>query len=220
MKQFNSKLAASVLVGLGAVYLVLSLATGRSARADVPPDLAPRPADTMLDVWKAATLMVAEPRTAVLDVRPADAFARYHLPRAVSVPGAKPQDVTNVLRSAPAVVVYAGKDDVAQKLVSEVKTEAPTARVYYLADGARAWYLAFQLPVPLFAENAPPSSYVEAIQAVSGWFGGSSSAPQPKVMEALQTLAKVDYQPTLLKSGKKPAAASGGAKKKIGGGCG
>lgn len=219
MNRPSPRTAAAVLLGAAGLYMVLQLATGRSARAEVPPDLTARPADLALDVWKTAAFLVEEPRTAVIDVRPADAYARYHLPHAVSVPGATAADVTRLFAAAPAAVVYAGKDEVAVKLVGEVRAAAPQARVHYLPDGARAWYLAFALPVPLFAESGPPDGYAEALAAVNGWFGGSPDASAKLATEALETLARVNYQPTLLKSGKK-AAAAGGAKKKIGGGCG
>lgn len=215
----SSRTGAALLLATAGLYMVLQLATGRSARAEVPPDLSARPADLALDVWKTAALLVQEPRTAVVDVRPADAHARYHLPRAVSLPGAGVADVLRLLEKAPAAVVYAGKDEVAQKLVAEVRAASPGARVHYLPDGARAWYLAFALPVPLFAEAGPPDGYLQAVAAVSGWFAGATDASQSRALEALQTLAKVNYEPTLLKSGKK-AVAAGGARKKIGGGCG
>lgn len=219
MKRFDPRLGAALLLGTAGLYLVLQLATGRSARAEVPPDLTARPADLALDVWKTATLLVEEPKAAVVDVRPADAYARYHLPGALSLPGAGADEVAKLLATAPAAVVYAGKDEVAQKLVADVRAAAPQARVHYLPDGARAWYLAFELPVPLFAESGPPDGYQPSLAAVHGWFGRAADASRSRALEGLQTLARANYQPTLLRSGKK-AAATGGAKKKIGGGCG
>ncbi len=216
MTRFNSKIGAGLLVGVAALYAVLSIATGRSARAEVPPDLSARPADMALDVWKTAALLV-EQGAFIADVRPADAHARYHLPGAASLPGASAADVRAAAAGRP-VLVYAGKDDVAQKLVGELRSESAT-RAFYLADGARAWYLAFQLPVPLFAESAAPDGYPEALRTVAAWFERPDPAARGRTAEALRTLAKVNYEPTLLKSGKK-AAAAGGAKKKIGGGCG
>lgn len=220
MNRFSSRSGAALLLGVAGLYLVLQVATGRSARAEVPPDLTAKPSDLALDVWKTATLLVDEPRAAVVDLRPADAYARFHLPRAVSMPGSGAEGLRALLASAPVVVVYAGKDEVARKAVAEVRAASPEARLHYLPDGARAWYLAFDLPVPLFAEAGPPDGYPEAISAVNGWFGGASDASRTRALEALQTLAKANYQPTLLGTGKKAAAAGGGAKKKIGGGCG
>lgn len=219
MTRFDSKLGAAALVGLATLYLVISLATGRSARAEVPPDLSPRAADLALDVWKTATLLVQEPRSAVLDVRPADAFARYHLPGAVNVPGASAEQVRDVLRSAPAVVIVSGKDEVAQKLVTGVRAADSSARAHYLTDGARAWYLAFQLPVPLFSEATPPPGYLESLATVTSWFQSREPAGRESAIAALQTLTKAAYQPTLLQSARKPAA-TGGGRKKLAGGCG
>ena len=219
MTRFSSRLGAVALVALGALYLVVSLVTGHSARAEVPPDLTARPGESALDVWKTASLLVEEPRTVVLDLRPEDAYRRYHLPHAVNLPGARADEVVQRLRSAPALVLYAGKDELAQKLVGEARAALPGARAYYLPDGARAWYLAFQLPVPLFAEGAPPAGYTEAMELVERWFGEAGTMSGAPVVTALQTLAKANYQPTLLRSGKK-AAASGGGARKIGGGCG
>jgi rhodanese-related sulfurtransferase len=218
VSRFNAKLGAGALVGLATVYLILSVALGRSARAEVPPDLTALAADAGLDVWKAAAFVVQSDDVAVVDVRPADAFARYHLPLATNVPGATSEQIEELASRHPAVLVYAGKNEVAQRLVADARALVPTARIHYLVDGARAWYLALSLPVPLFAELSPPDGYAEALAATTAWFQAPTAAQRPAVTEALQTLAKVSYQPTLLKAGKK--AASAGAKKKIGGGCG
>lgn len=220
MKRFDSRIGAGVLLGLAAVYLVASVATGRSARAEVPPDLSPPPSAAPLDVWKAASLLVEEPGTAVVDLRPVDAFARYHLPGAVSLPGAGPDELRAATRGAPAVLVYAGKDEVAQKLVAAARASDPAARVHSLADGARAWYLAFELPVPLFSDAAPPAGYADALATVRRSFERRDLANRASAMSALQALAKVSYQPNLLQGAKRSVATGGGAKKKLAGGCG
>jgi len=219
MKDFNSKAWAPVLLALGAVYMVLSLALGRSARAEVPIDLSPPPSDAALDVFKTAALIINEPRTAVVDLRPEEAFARYHVPGAVNLPGADAPQLSKLFTSVPAAVVYAGKDEVAQRIVAEARKTESVAKVYFLADGARAWYLAFDLPVPLFAEAAPPASYGLALRAVQSYFAGASAVAREKALDSLQTLVRLNYQPTLLKAGKR-AAAGGGGQKKISGGCG
>jgi len=215
MKCFDPRLGAGVLVAGAALCAAVSLATGHSARAEVPPDLSARPADAALEVWKAAALMVNEDAF-VADLRSADAHARYHLPGARSMPGANASDV-RAAAGARSVLVYAGKDEVAQKVTAELRKGS--ARVWYLADGARAWYLSLQLPVPLFSESGPPDGYPEALRTVTAWFEKPDAAARSRVEGALQELARANYQPTLLKAGKKAAAASG-AKKKISGGCG
>ncbi len=218
MSRFNPKIAGGALVSLAAVYMVASLATGRSARAEVPPDLSAAASDAGLDVWKGAAFLAVNDGAVAVDVRPAEAYARYHLPGAVSLPGGSAEQLEAIAARHPALLVYAGKDEVAQKVVAEARTALPGARVHYLIDGARAWYLAFQLPVPLFAEAGPPDGYTEALAAARGWFETPVFRTRTVAMEALQTLAKQNYQPSLLKSGKK--AVAGPAKKKIGGGCG
>jgi rhodanese-related sulfurtransferase len=219
VRRLDSRHGAAALVGLAALYLVVSLATGRSARAEAPLDLAPRAADAALDVWRAAAMLVEEPRTVVVDLRPAEAYARYHLPGALSLPGARAAQVREASRGAPATLVYAGKDEVARELLAAVRADDPAARVHYLADGARAWYLAFELPVPLFSDAAPPAGYGEAIAALRGWFERRDPAARDRTMAALQTLARASYQPNLLQGARRPAA-SGGGKKKLAGGCG
>jgi rhodanese-related sulfurtransferase len=217
MERFNAKLGAGILAGLAGIYLVAVAVTGRSARADVPPDLSAKPADLALDVWKAAALIV-DRGAAVVDLRPADAFARYHLPGARSMPGAAPAEIAALARQAP-VLLYAGKDEVARKIAADARALGPAHPVHLLADGARAWYLALSLPVPLFAESAPPAGYGEAVAAVNGYLARPDPAARGRTSEALQALAKANFQPTLLGSGRK-AAPAGGARKKIAGGCG
>lgn len=218
MKMTPTK-AAGVLVGAAALYLVGAAAMGHTARAEVPPDLAAKPTEPALDVWKAAAALVeAEGRALVLDVRPPDAFTRYHLPGAESLPGASAADVAARAKGRPLTLVYAGKDEVAQKLVADVRRAAPDARIHVLAGGARAWYLALALPVPLFSEQAPPDGYLEALAIARSALERPGATPRGEAVEALQTLARVSYQPDLLRAGK--AKAGGGAKKKIAGGCG
>jgi rhodanese-related sulfurtransferase len=211
--------AAAALAATAVLYLVGVAATGRSARADVPPDLAAKPSEPALDVWKgAAALVEADGRGLVVDVRPADAYARYHLPGAESMPGASADEVVARAKGRPVTLVYAGKDEVAQKLVADVRRAAGDVRIHVLAGGARAWYLAFALPVPLFSEQPPPDGYVEALAKARAALERPGATPRGEAVEALQTLARVSYQPELLRAGKaKPA---GGAKKKIAGGCG
>ncbi|BDG06036.1 rhodanese-like domain-containing protein [Anaeromyxobacter oryzae] len=216
---FDPKKGAALLLGAAALYLVGAVATGHSARAEVPPDVTPRAADAALDVWKAAAgLVEADGKALVLDVRPADAYARYHLPGAESAPGASAADVAARAAGRPFVLVYAGKDEVAQKLVTEARKQSSGARIHYLVDGARAWYLALALPVPLFAEAGPPDGYAEALAQLQSWLAYPDPSARGATLQSIQALAKAGYQPSLLKAGGGPKA--GGAKKKISGGCG
>lgn len=216
----TSRKAAAALVGAAALYAVAALATGRSARAELPPDLSAKPQELALDVWKtAAAIVSAGGRAAVVDLRPADAFGRYHLPAARSLPGASGSELARVAAGAPVVLVYAGKDEVARKAVAEAREVAPGASVFYLPEGARAWYLAFELPVPLFSDQSAPDGYGEALVRARSWLAAPGPQGQEEALAAVQALAKASFQPNLLQAGGKKAAA-GGAKKKISGGCG
>lgn len=216
----TTRKAALALIGAAGLYMVAALATGRSARAEVPVDLSPPPADLGLDVWRAvAALVEADGQALVLDVRPVDAYWRYHLPGAESAPGASAADIAERAGGRPLVLVYAGKDEVARELVQAARKAAPRARIHYLVDGARGFYLALALPVPLFAEAEPPAGYATAAERVQAWLARPDAARRASTQEAVQTLARLAYQPTLLQTRAKPAAGAGG-KKKISGGCG
>jgi hypothetical protein len=134
------------------------------------------------------------------------------------MPGGGPAEIAGLAREGP-VLLYAGKDEVASRAAAEARPLAPEGRIHLLADGARAWYLALTLPVPLFAESPPPDGYGEALAEVNGYLARPEPAARARASGALQVLARAAYQPTLLGSGRKKAAA-GGARKKIGGGCG
>jgi rhodanese-related sulfurtransferase len=217
MTRLNTKIGAAVLAVLGLGYMIGSLVTHRSARAEPPPDLTAGLGDAALDVWKATALLLDG--AALVDVRSAEDYARWHAPGAQGVPGATPGAIREVLGKHPAVIIMATKDDAAQKLVGAVRAENQNARVHYLADGPRAWYLAFELPVPLFAEASAPRGYDEALTLMKAWLARPDAARRGLALAALQTLAKAGYQPSLLKTGGK-AKSPGGARKKISGGCG
>ena len=217
MTRLNTKIGAAALAVLGLGYMIGSLVTHRSARAEPPPDLTAAAGETGVDVWKAATLVLDG--AALVDRRSKEDFARWHPPGAQSVPGADAAAIREQLRQRPAVVIVAARDDVAQKLVAEVRAQNVAARVHYLVEGPRAWYVALELPVPLFAEAPAPRGYDEALATVKAWLAKPEAGSRPQALAAVQTLAKAAYQPSLLKTGGNPKAA-GGARKKISGGCG
>lgn len=217
MKRFDSRWGAAALVGVAVLYMILSFALGRPARAERPPEL--RADEAGLDVWKAAALLVREQgKVAVIDVRPKDRFELYHLPSAVNLPGASASEVRQAAAGKGFVLIVADADKDATALAAELAAATPQPKAHFLKDGVRNWYLAFDLPVPLFTDKAPPHGYAEAMAVARPCLSGAC-ADTAKAIEAIGTLSKSAFEPTLLQ-GRKPAAAAGGAKKKISGGCG
>ena len=215
MTSFNTKIGLIVLLTLGAVYMVAALASGHSAVSHVPPDLRSEARDQGLDVWKAAHLMLSdETRVAVLDIRSKERFEEYHLPGARSMPGAGPAQIAQAGGGVDRVLLVAAADEGAQKVIARLGSG-----YHYLEGGARAWYLAMELPVPLFSDTPPPNGYREALAAVKeGLLGGGKARPGGELERDLATLARLDYAPTLLGKAKK-ARAGGKKRKKLEGGC-
>ncbi len=216
MTRFNNKYGAIALVGLAALYMIVSLATGRSAASEAPPNLAP--AEAAVDVWQATVLMAQRgDAVAVVDVRPKEQFDLYHVPRSVSKPGASAGAVADAVRGKTAVLIVADTDANASKLAGEVATGDKAVAVHFLKEGVRAWYLAYVVPVPLFNEKPPPYGWTEAM-ATARAFVNDGAGSADEVVKAVGKLSTSGYAPTQLQGQKKPAA--GGAKKKIAGGCG
>jgi rhodanese-related sulfurtransferase len=213
--KLDARHAAAALVAAAALHAAVALATGHSARAEALPDLAPAAADLAIDPLKAAALVLRD-GALVVDVGPADAFARWHVPGALSLPDASPGELAARVAGRP-LVVYAPKDDLARAKVAAIRAAAPQARAWALAEGARGWYVAFELPTPLFADAPPPEGWAAAREAVRAALD-APRAPADGAVAALGTLARLGYRPALLEARRKPAA--GGAKKKLAGGCG
>lgn len=218
MRALDSRTGAGVAVALGAVYLAASLATGHTARSEAPLDLRPAAGETGLDALKAVAAVAAEPATVFVDVRPAEDFARYHVPGSRSDPGATAGRVAELAASHPAVVVVAARDDGAEALVAEARRLAPGKAIHFLKDGARGFYLAFELPVPLFSDAPAPHGYDDALATVRGFLAEPKAETAPAAAEAVASLTRLGYQPTALRG--RPAAKAGGVRKKIAGGCG
>jgi rhodanese-related sulfurtransferase len=217
MTRFNARIGAGVLLGLGVLYLVLALAMGHSARAEVPPSFAAD--DARLDVWAAIHRLVQPDGGAVMvDVRPANEQALYRIPGAVSLPGASARTVRKNTTGKRTVLVVASDDQQAAKLTSEVAAAGTVQSVYFLGGGARSWYLALELPAPLFSTKPPPHGYASALQVVRRWLAAPDQVGAKQVDDALAKLAALDFQPDQLAGKTKPKAA--GKKKKITGGCG
>ena len=216
MRPRGSAIGAGILIGLAAVYAVASVATGREARAERPLEI--RADEAGLDAWKAALLLVREPgRVAIVDVRSAERFGQYHLPGSVTMPGASAQELTAIAAGKAGMLIVAEADKDASVLTAAVASAVKPTPVHFLKDGVRAWYLAFELPVPLFSDKPAPHGYESSIQTVRACLSGACPKPDDAT-EAIGLLSRSPYEPSMLQ-GRKPAP-SGGAKKKISGGCG
>jgi len=205
----------AALLGLGFAYMVIALISGHEARAEPPLDLAARGADAGLELRKAAALVVEG--ATVVDLRDEPAFARAHVPGARPMPGADADALRPLLAAGPLLLV-ADQDADALRLSGALRGADAEAPAYFLKGGMRAWYLALELPVPLFSAKVPPYGYEPALQALQAFLAEPGDARRDAARQALQTLARLDYQPELLGQAKKPKAA--GPRKKISGGCG
>lgn len=217
MKRFNSRIGATVLIALAALYAVGAAATGHSAQSETPPDLTALAADAGVDVWQAVALM-ADPRGALLvDVRAEADRMRYPLPGAFAAPDATAETVAG-RKGYGTLVLVAPSDEAAQKLAAGVKSLDRDADVRFLRGGARSWYLAFEMPVAMFSTAPEPHGYREAHATAKRFVNGAADLRE-QAGDAAVTLAKLNYTPDLLGQGAKPKAAAGG-RKKIAGGCG
>lgn len=215
MNRFNNKIGAITLVGLAALYMVLSLSMGRSAASEAPPNLAP--AEAAVDVWQATALLAQQPQPVVVDVRAKDQYEQYHLTGSTSMPGASAHDILKVSQGKPAILLVADTDENASKLAGEVAALDKTTHVHFLKEGVRGWYLTYEVPTPLFNEKPPPYGWAEAMATVQA-FVHEGKGNASEVVAAVGKLSTSGYMPTQLQGKKKPAAA--GAKKKVSGGCG
>jgi rhodanese-related sulfurtransferase len=211
----RTAIGAAVLFALGLLYMVIALATGHSARAELPPNLAPTEAG--LDVWRALALLVDHPsQVSVVDVRPEASFALYHVPGARNLPGASPEAVRAGAQGQAYLLVVGESDAKTAELVGALGAGAPEA--HFLKGGAADWYLSLELPTPLFSSKPPPFGYEDAMRTVRSWLVKPAEVPAESVRKAIATLATLAFVPDQL-AGKKKAPA-GSARKKISGGCG
>lgn len=215
LARLSPKIGAAALAALALLYMVVSLVTGHSARAEAPVDLAP--AEAGLDVWRALALMVDHPgQVAVVDVRPAHRYELYHLAAAVRRPEASAAEIREAGAGRAYLVVVADTDAEAEKLVAGLAADGVQAR--FLEGGVADWYLKLELPAPLFSTKPPPHGYASSIQTVQAWLAEPSAVPAKRVRQAIDTLARLGFSPDQL-AGKQQAPA-GKKRKKISGGCG
>lgn len=220
MAKFNTRVGAIVLALLAGIYMVLALTKGHSARGEMPVDLTAHKLEHGIDVWKTAALLIREgDRAVVVDLRSRKDFDTYHLPGSVSVPGWDAKSIGELSGRYDFVVFVADRDEEALKRVQEAIGLYPGDTFHYLQGGIRDWYLNLVLPVPLFNDKQPPFGYEKALAAVEAYLSEPERNNREGALEAVSTLARLDYRPVELLQAKKPQV-SGSKRKKIAGGCG
>lgn len=216
MTRFNEKIGAGVMLALAVLYLVASIATGRNASANPPPDLSAPKAG--VSVWQASNLLIKQQgKVAIVDVRDKAAFDLYHLPGSVAAPKAGPAQVLQQASGKSILLLVGNKDKEMAGLAGKIAKANKQVKVHFLKDSARGWYLSYELPIELFSAKPPPFGWKDAMQTARAWFHQSGKGQDPqKALKAVGTLANLNFSPSLLQGKKKK---SGGKKKKISGGC-
>jgi hypothetical protein len=204
MSRFDPRIGAGVAAGLALIYLIGALATGHRARAEEPPDLSPPDAALGLTLWQTLALRVDPSRGArLIDARPNARARLYAIPGAERQPEVDPARLLVLAAEGP-VVVVTDADARASALTRRARAQRPGAEVYYLRGGARSWYLRLELPVPLFAGRPAPLGYAASLSTVKLWLSDPGKVSARVITSAIENLARLDYQPTLLKTGAEP----------------
>lgn len=220
MAKINSRIGAIVLVLLAGSYMALALGKGHSARGEVPVDLTPHKLEHGIELWKTVALLIREGnKAAVLDLRSRREFEIYHLPGSVSVTEWDAKRIEELSDRYDTFILIAGQDEEGLKRVQEGISWQPGKTFHYLRGGIQEWYLNLVLPVPLFNDKKPPYGYEEALATVKACLFTAPGSDREKALEAVSTLARLDYRPSQLLQAKRPLP-SGPPKKKIVGGCG
>ena len=217
MNRFNEKIGAGVLVGLAVLYMILSLATGRNASGETPPDLSAPKAG--VNVWQASNLLIKQQgKVVIVDVRDSKLFGLYHIKGSISVPKAGVKQVLRQVSGKSAVLLVGDKDKDMALLAGKVAHANKGIKVHFLKDGVRGWYLTYELPIQIFSTKKRPFGWEDAMNTARAWFKSGGQGQDPaKALAAIAKLANLNYSPTLLQGKKKKAG--GGKKKKISGGC-
>lgn len=211
MSAFTPRRGALVLGALALLYALGALATGHAVHSRPPAGLQAAP-EAPLDAWKVAARLLQAPDTRVVDLRAPEAFRRYHLPGALNLGAGEAAGLPG-----PLLLVAEG-DEAAAEAARELRARTPGREVFWLAGGVRAWYLAFELPVPLFSDSPVPPGYDGDLARVKAALAAPPGGPEAR--QALERLARANLQPTLLQPKGRPRPAAGGAARKISGGCG
>ncbi len=216
MSAFTPRRGALTLGALALLYALGALATGHTVHSRPPADLQATP-EAPLDAWKAAARLLQAPDTRVVDLRTPEAFRRYHLPGALNLGSGE------AARLPGPLLLVADGDEAAAEAARELRARTPGREVFWLAGGVRAWYLAFELPVPLFSDGPVPPGYDGDLARVKAALAApalAAPAGDPEARQALDRLARANLQPTLLQPKGRPRPAAGGSARKISGGCG
>jgi len=219
MTLFNAKTGAIALAAFGLIYLVASVATGRSATAHYPLVEEVDTSKLALSPWQVAERLIRSPaETRVIDVRSEEGFMRYSVPMSESIPNAEPQQLAT-MSTKTRVVVIAETNEKATTLIANARLISRNKNIFYLQDGAGGWYLKFEMPVSLFTDQAPPIGYDSALKTVEQYFTSGGQSPKKTTLDALAALIRLGYEPRDLNKKSKPKS-SGKKRKKIAGGCG
>ncbi len=217
MTRFNSKAGAGVLVGLGLICMVFTLLTGHRTSANEPDEVAVLNNNTGVNVWQAAAMITdASTPATVIDIRSGKSHGEYFIPGSLNITGLSARELVD-RSSKGTVVVVSSNGKAAEALVATAKNIDPGCPVRFLKNGVRSWYLAFEMPVPLFADAPPPIGYTDAISTVKQELKGRVGSEPRKVSEALSLLSRLNYQPSAVKNTGSPSKSK---RRKISGGCG
>lgn len=218
MKRITPKAGALVLVLLSGIYCGFSLVSGHVAKAEAPPELNLPPSEAAIDVWKTVASLLSGPSPLIVDIRDQEAFSAYHLPGSHHLPGATGKAIVHLNAGQRPVVIIAAQESQAQKVVGEARSTDRTGKYYYLQGGAKAWYLTFELPLPLFSDHPLPAGYLDHLQAVKRALAAPEQASEQS-KDSLEFVARAAIQPALL-AGTAGNSTPAGGRKKLSGGCG
>ena len=114
---------------------------------------------------------------------------------------------------------FCGKEiePIEHKLIEETRRSSTDRELYFLQEGARSWYLTFELPTSIFTTKEPPFGYTDALNVLQDFFNNPDHANRQLALEALNKLSTLNYEPSLLYS--KSTGNTKSKRKKISGGC-
>lgn len=216
----SNRIAGIFALLLGLLIMAGSLSRGHVAHSTTLPVLTLKPAgEVSLSPLRAADLLLRHgEKTIVLDLRSEPEFMLYHLPDSARIDGLADPGLPEIIADKGFILLVAATDQEAATSIAEGQSRFPDQRWLHLQGGARAWYLAFELPVGLFNDKPLPAGYEAALATVRTHLLTSAAGDSTVALSALAELARLNVTPDALGSGKARSTA-GANKKKIGGGC-